>query len=438
MPDLFRTAPREVIEYFDGRGLKTSWRWKDFAAHQHALNFTVARTAGFDVLEDIQKAVRQAVVDRIPFDQFQKELTPLLQAKGWWGNRIVTAPNGEKERVQLGSVRRLQTIYWANTASSHAAGEWARTQATKDVLPFLQYKISLSERRRREHEGWVGITLPVDHPFWRTHYPPNGWHCKCRVEQIGATRASRAPDEKRIAPPLDAQMWTDKRTGKVWRVPKGIDPGWQRNPGVTREVVAAQELRRAMAGAVREGVTAAERFSSTVRIIETIRTTPDFKAISGRNLGYDHRRGAEHSMRTLGEMKSPIAAVPATISERLIAVGIRPPDAAIVELKVAIADKLRKHDLAQEDFDIPQHLMFSADDILITRHKTTGEVKITWSGFLKGKRWVHVSRVDEDAYTLITLMSPTERWSKNLKGRSRLRDSYDINLETGEDAAGGS
>jgi hypothetical protein len=382
MAELFKTAPREVIDYFDGRGLKTSWRWKDFAPHQHALNYTVARTAGFDVLGDIYKAVRKAVVDQRPFEQFQQELTPILKAKGWWGQRIVKAPNGERELVQLGSVRRLQTIYWANIASSHAAGEWARTQATKDVLPFLQYKISLSERRRREHEGWVGITLPVDHPWWRTHYPPNGWHCKCRVEQIGDSRASKAPEAKRIAPPLDSQMWTDKRSGKVWRVPKGIDPGWQRNPGVTREVVAAQELRRAMRTAMRAEASVADRVEATKVIVRASMKTPEFRSIAGNTLGkpYPWPTTLSDSDRAWQKLRVPVAIINEVNAERI---GV--PAASIVEVTGADAPKMAiKHTVSISDYVLVQSILDDPDAVKLRQGKYEFYKEI------EGRRWIVV------------------------------------------------
>ena len=36
--------------------------------------------------------------------------------------------------------------------------------------------------------------------------------------------------------------WKNKRTGEVLRVPNGIDPGWQSNPGMTRERNVQQML----------------------------------------------------------------------------------------------------------------------------------------------------------------------------------------------------
>jgi hypothetical protein len=304
--DLFRTAPKEVVDYFDRRGLKPSGRWTDFAPHEHALGFTVARTAGYDVLQDLRDAVRGAVVDRVPFDQFKAALEPVLREKGWWGTI-----RRDGQTIQLGSTRRLQTIYWANVRSAQAAGEWARTQSTKDFLPYLTYKVSLSERRRKEHESWVGTTLPVDDAWWRTHYPPNGWNCKCRVEQISGPAADLIKGAKREAPPLDLRQVRDRSTGRVQNVPAGIDPGWQRNPGVTRERVAAileaDKLGR-LPHLVRSTAIADHRATPVFK-----RTVSDW-AGTGKRLP---REGRSEALAREARRLEPIASIPPQIETAL-------------------------------------------------------------------------------------------------------------------------
>lgn len=236
MTDLFKTAPAETLRYFRTKKSTPTFDWRDVAPEEHAFAWTVAKSTEHDVLEDIRAATDDAVTNRVPFEEFQKRLTPILQEKGWWGRKAVTDPkDGSDKVVQLGSPRRLKIIYWANTRTAYAAGEWERTKRTERFLPFLMYTLSHAEHKRPEHESWVGTVLPVNDPWWNTHYPPNAWGCECGVRQITQRDAERRGwSEGKKAPSLDLQPWTNKRTGETSQVPKGIAPGWATNPGKTR------------------------------------------------------------------------------------------------------------------------------------------------------------------------------------------------------------
>lgn len=242
--DLFKTAPAEVTRYFRSKQSLPTFDWRDIAPEEHAFSWTVAKSAGYDILDDVRSAVDDAIVNRIPFEQFRQQLTPVLQQKGWWGKGVAVDPADDIPKVvQLGSVRRLRTIYWANVRTAHAAGEWERTQRTKAFLPYLLYTLSVAERRRPEHEGWVGIVLPVDHPWWHSHYPPNGWGCKCGVRQISKAEAGRLGwTEGQTDPLIVMEPWRNKRTGVTVMVPQGIDPGWDTNPGKSRGLNVSEFL----------------------------------------------------------------------------------------------------------------------------------------------------------------------------------------------------
>jgi hypothetical protein len=71
------------------------------------------------------------------FQRFAAELTPLLQQKGWWGQQPAFDPiTGETRWSQLGSIRRLQTIFDVNMRVSYAAGHWASFERNKATRPY--------------------------------------------------------------------------------------------------------------------------------------------------------------------------------------------------------------------------------------------------------------------------------------------------------------
>ncbi len=240
-----QVAP-EVTRFFDSKGLKESFHWQDLPFDEHAHAFTVAKSTGYNVLEDIRDAVSKAIHDRQDFEDFRRELEPILRAKGWWGEKQEIDPLTHKPvKVQLGSARRLKTIYWANVNSAYAAGEWEKIQRTKLDLPFLEYLISTAVHKRLEHLEWVGTILPVDDEWWDEHYPPSAWMCQCRVRQLSPEQArERGYDPENPARPINfgRRTFTNKRTGEVSEVPVGVDPGWAQNAGQLRQKAAADFL----------------------------------------------------------------------------------------------------------------------------------------------------------------------------------------------------
>ena len=193
--------------------------------------FTVAKSAGFDVLGDVADAVDRAQAQGQTFAQFQADLEPLLRKKGWWGKKqTVVGPDGRPRVVRLGSPRRLKTIFRTNLRVSAAAARWERIQDRKDRFPYLMYDAVNDSRTRPQHLEWDGLVLPVDHPFWKTHAPPNGWGCRCILRQLSEAVMRRRGLE--VSPPeIRTREWTNRPTGETRAVPEGIDPGWDYNPG---------------------------------------------------------------------------------------------------------------------------------------------------------------------------------------------------------------
>jgi len=237
--DLQAVAPEAAIKLFERKGLEISFDWRDVDADQHARTFTVAKAMRLDILGDIRTAVDSALRNGTTLDQFKKDLIPTLQAKGWWGKQIMTDPaTGEERLVQMGSPHRLRTIYDVNLRASYAAGKWQRAkdlgrqlQAQSGQKVYLRYVAVLDERTRQSHRNWHGTVLPVDHPFWDTHYPPNGWGCRCTVQILTDRQLARYGYDVSPDPIIETRDWFNGRTGEIETIPTGIDPGWGHNVG---------------------------------------------------------------------------------------------------------------------------------------------------------------------------------------------------------------
>jgi SPP1 gp7 family putative phage head morphogenesis protein len=244
--------PLDAIRAYLARGgsLDPSFNWLDVWEEGHAASFTVARSTGYDVLNDIFEALLKALAEGQTYRQFAAELTPLLQAKGWWGRQMTLDPITRESVVsQLGSARRLQTIFDANMRVSYAAGHWTSFERSKVYRPYLRYVAILDEATRPQHAARHNLVLPVDDPYWDWWAPPCGWNCRCTLQSVSERDVERLQrqgvDLKFTAPALDLRPYLNKRTGEISQVPDGIDPGWAYNPGKAgwSQVLKASQTR---------------------------------------------------------------------------------------------------------------------------------------------------------------------------------------------------
>lgn len=243
-PEILKVLPTEAIFHFRNKGHHVGFDWRDTDAAEHLRSFTVAKAMRLDVLQDIRAAADRALTEGLSFRQFEKDLEPLLRQKGWWGRQPMTDPlTGETRIVQLGSPRRLRIIYDTNLRMAHAKGRWERIERVAEARPWLRYLAIQDARTRPEHMAWHGTVLRWDHPFWETHYPPNGWRCRCIVQQLSDDDLADFGIEPSGGPPPgsgETRPWTDKRTGATVQVPRGIDPGFQHNVGLVGHAKPAQ------------------------------------------------------------------------------------------------------------------------------------------------------------------------------------------------------
>lgn len=231
----FNLPPLQALGFFRDKGLRTSFDWRDVFGEEHAASFTVAKMMDTDMLADVYASLEDALARGVPYREWADGITPLLQARGWWGRQAVVDPvSGQVVVAQLGSPSRLQLIFRQNLQSAYAVGAWDQIQDQAELAPYLLYDAVDDHRTRPEHAALDNQVHPVASPFWRTYYPPNGWNCRCSVIQLDEGELEALGLKPSPGHRPKTYEWRNPRTGKLERIADGTDPGFSHNLGVRR------------------------------------------------------------------------------------------------------------------------------------------------------------------------------------------------------------
>ena len=188
-----RTLPvAAAIDYMRTRAdLTVTHNWQDLWQDEHARQFTVSRLARMDLLQAVHDGITRSVQGDLSRKDWMRDTGNLLAQAGWWGEKQILDPaTGETVKTTFDPAR-LALIFDTNTRQAYAAGQWQRLQAAKHALPYLRYVTRDDGRVRAQHRAWHNVVLPVDDEFWKAHYPPNGWRCRCRVADAKLQAAAK-------------------------------------------------------------------------------------------------------------------------------------------------------------------------------------------------------------------------------------------------------
>ncbi|MBP5951317.1 phage minor head protein [Pseudomonas sp. P42] len=261
---IFGMEPKNAVAYLKAKGYAITWNWQDMLDQAHDQSFTVAKAMRLDLLSDIRGALETALQEGQTLKQFIADIQPVLEAQGWWGQQVIVDSQGVGELVQLGSPRRLKTIYQTNLQSAYMAGRKAEMEQTTETHPYWMYVAILDGKTRPSHRALHGQVFRHDDPIWSAIFPPNGFNCRCRVVALTEAAVKRrglkvVSSEGRLFTET-VETGIDKRTGEIRTAPvtgirttdaagKAItfrtDPGFNHAPGTG----LAEMLKRKQAAA---------------------------------------------------------------------------------------------------------------------------------------------------------------------------------------------
>lgn len=177
--------PRDAVAYLESLGVRPTSSWHDLWEEARAGALTVAGMTRMDLLRDVRQALARAVSEGWTQKDFIERLGPELGRKGWTGQREVINPEtGEVRLMGRDLPARLALVFDQNVQTAYMTGRYRAMLANADARPWWMYVAILDSRTRPHHRALHRKVFRYDDPFWRTHYPPNGFRCRCRVRAL--------------------------------------------------------------------------------------------------------------------------------------------------------------------------------------------------------------------------------------------------------------
>lgn len=225
MPDIqYGGQPfEEAARFFRDKVRLPTRKWTDLKEGMHTRAFVVAGATKDELLKDLQASIQRAIDDGTGLAQFRKDFRSIVAKHGW-------SYTGDSSRK--GRAWRTKVIFETNLSMARAAGRWEQIQSLKGRRPWLRYVAILDTHVRPDHRRWHGTVLPVDDEWWKTHYPPNGWNCRCTVMSLSTRQMTDFGYEPSKAPPPEDLVRRKNPWGDgTLALDRGIDAGFNYNVG---------------------------------------------------------------------------------------------------------------------------------------------------------------------------------------------------------------
>lgn len=156
--------------------------WDLLEEEERDFAFTVANVTQLDMVVDVYEACERAVAEGRTLEDFKADVGDVLE-RAW----------GEEDPA------RLEAVFRTNTMGAYNSGRHEAAQAVKRDRPYWRFDGPRDDRTSKDIcLPCVGVILPADHHWWRTHYPILHWNALASGTLI--TTASGPKQIERVTP----------------------------------------------------------------------------------------------------------------------------------------------------------------------------------------------------------------------------------------------
>ena len=225
MIDLTPVPHEEAIAMLKGKPAVLRQTFDAMLPEIRARAFTISQVENLKVLQEVRNRIADLPAGA-DWATVRKDVAMSISP------HLADASDPEDKEKQLSAAfRRAELLLRTHGYQAYEAASYNAMVATQKAFPFWQYQTMEDGAVRPEHAALNGIVLPADSPFWRDHYPPWDWGCRCTVvalspedvDEIREQDARRNPEDRMVLE--GAQRRRLEQDGELTRGPiKLIDP----------------------------------------------------------------------------------------------------------------------------------------------------------------------------------------------------------------------
>ncbi len=205
MPEfLFAPIPhKEAVAFIEGKPAVTREVFDKLLPELKARAFTIAGIELADTLQNVRDTIAELPAggdwEAVKKDVL-KEISPFL---------VSSDDPGERQKELEGAERRAELLLRVHGQQAYAATSYRLMDAQRDLFPLWQYQSLGDGRVRQAHAALDGVVMPADSPFWKTHFPPWDFGCRCQAIPISEDDARDIAAADKARPKEQQQLLDD-------------------------------------------------------------------------------------------------------------------------------------------------------------------------------------------------------------------------------------
>lgn len=202
------TPHTEAVEFLRGKAALASRAFGELLPELRARAFTVAGIEHHDTLQRIRDLVAE-VPAGADWDATKRQI--VAEASPFFAGRTKRDEDGNEVSLSAAeqaayAERRAELLLRLHGFQAYSAASYRTMDAQRDTFPFWKYQSMGDHKVRDTHAALDGKILPANSDFWRNHFPPWEWGCRCQVvpmledevDEIRAEQSGRPLEQRDV------------------------------------------------------------------------------------------------------------------------------------------------------------------------------------------------------------------------------------------------